>query len=114
VGEADRLLRKAGVPFRVPGITVMRVMRRRLSQTTYPLSHTVGGDRFRLIGLDMAYMLVQFAAIVLLTLGVYAFRSCGWERGRRLRCSCEHSSRIGSIPGLFRWAAVDTFARLFI
>ena len=39
-----------------------------------------------MLGLNMAYMAVQFAAILLLAVGVYRFSRCGLVRGRhRLR-----------------------------
>lgn len=51
------------------------------SQTTYPpLPQQWIALASRLIGLDMAYMLVQFVAILLLALGVYRFASLWVDR----------------------------------
>jgi hypothetical protein len=51
------------------------------SQTTYPpLPQQWLALASRLIGLDMAYMLVQFVAILLLALGVYRFASLWVDR----------------------------------
>ena len=66
------------------------------SQTTYPpLPQQWVAIVSRLIGLDMAYMLVQFAAIVLLTLGVYRFSKL-WVGARAAGYAALASILLGS------------------
>ena len=66
------------------------------SQTTYPpLPQQWVAIVSRLIGLDMAYMLVQFAAILLLALGVYRFSKL-WVGARAASFAALASVLLGS------------------
>jgi len=66
------------------------------SQTTYPpLPQQWVAIVSRLIGLDMAYMLVQFAAILLLALGVYRFSKL-WVGARAASLAALASVLLGS------------------
>ncbi|MFY9559341.1 MAG: hypothetical protein WAQ52_03835 [Terriglobales bacterium] len=66
------------------------------SQTTYPpLPQQWVALLSRLIGLDMAYMLVQFAAILLLALGVYRFSKL-WVDARAAGFAALASVLLGS------------------
>jgi hypothetical protein len=57
-----------------------------------------------ILGLDMAYMAVQLAAILLLVVGVYRF-SLLWVSPRAASIAALASfSRLGKLPGLFRRA----------
>jgi hypothetical protein len=65
------------------------------SQTTYPpLPQQWVAVVSRLIGLDLAYMAVQFAAILLLVVGVYRFAGL-------------HLSRLGELSRLFCRSVVN-------
>ena len=66
------------------------------SQTTYPpLTQQWVALVSRILGLDMAYMTVQFAAIVLLALGVYRF-SLLWVSARAASIAALASVFLGS------------------
>jgi hypothetical protein len=66
------------------------------SQTTYPpLPQQWLALLSRIVGLDMAYMAVQFAAILLLTLGVYRF-SLLWVNQRAATFAALASVFVGS------------------
>ena len=66
------------------------------SQTTYPpLTQQWVALVSRILGLDMAYMAVQFAAIVLLALGVYRF-SLLWVSARAASIAALASVFLGS------------------
>src|SRR6202167_5205624 len=66
------------------------------SQTTYPpLPQQRGALMSRILGLDMAYMAVQLAAILLLVVGVYRF-SLLWVRPRAASIAALASVFLGS------------------
>src|SRR6266481_1963264 len=66
------------------------------SQTTYPpLPQQWTALISRLIGLDMAYMLVQFVAILLLAIGVYRFSKL-WVGARAASFAALASVLLGS------------------
>jgi hypothetical protein len=76
------------------------------SQTTYPpLPQQWVALVSRILGLDMAYMAVQLAAILLLVAGRLPVFSALGKCARRVDCgSGERFSRFGKLPGLFRRA----------
>ena len=73
------------------------------SQTTYPpLPQQWVAMVSHVFGLDMAYMAVQFVAILLLAVGVYRFSLVVGEPSRGFVCRPgQRVPGIGELPGLF-------------
>ena len=72
----------------------------------------VGSGSLPYLRSGMAYMAVQFAAILLLALGVYRFSRLWVSRARCIVCGVgQRFSRRRELPGLFRRAIVDHICR---